>query len=115
MQGDQITPALLTRSELEWLQGNKQISREYERQLRSRLNRKLSVFQKLELPLLASHGFSVTAGSRGVTADCRSAHIKLPNEGEIEQGSLSSMAGCQPWALEVAGSNPADPILFQDV
>ena len=105
----QATPALLTRSELEWLQGNKQVSRDYERQIRSRLNRRLSVFQNLELPLLASHGFSVTTGSHGVTAGCRGAHIKLPNEGEFEQGPLSSLAGCQPRALEVAGSNPAGP------
>ena len=28
-------------------------------------------------------------------------------------GSLSSMVGCQPWALEVAGSNPADPIFVK--
>lgn len=30
----------------------------------------------------------------------------------IKKGSLSSMVGCQPWALEVVGSNPADPILM---
>ena len=104
-----MQPALLTRSELEWLQGNKQVSREYERQIRSRVRRKLSIFQSLEMPLLMDHGFDVTIGSRGMTAGSHGAHIKLPNEGGIEQGPLSSLAGCQPRALEVAGSNPAGP------
>ncbi len=28
------------------------------------------------------------------------------------EGSSSSLAGCQPGALEVVGSNPTDPIIF---
>ena len=28
------------------------------------------------------------------------------------KGSSSSLAGCQPGALEVVGSNPTDPIIF---
>jgi|SRR5690348_15560272 hypothetical protein len=104
-------PALLTRSELEWLQGSKQVSPAYARQMRSRLSRKLHVFQNLELPLLIERGFNVTTGSHGVTARSRGEHIKLPTEGEIEQGPLSSLAGCQPRALEVAGSNPAGPTM----
>ena len=71
MQGDQITLVLLIRSEMEWLTGAKQISSAYERQLRSRLNRKLSVFQNLELPLLMRRRFNVTTGSHSVTAGCR--------------------------------------------
>lgn len=36
--------------------------------------------------------------------------LKLDKNFSLEWGSLSSMVGCQPWALEVVGSNPADPI-----
>jgi hypothetical protein len=28
------------------------------------------------------------------------------------EGSSSSLAGCQPGALEVVGSNPTDPIIL---
>jgi hypothetical protein len=30
------------------------------------------------------------------------------------KGSSSSLAGCQPGALEVVGSNPTDPIFIMD-
>ena len=30
------------------------------------------------------------------------------------EGSSSSLAGCQPGALEVVGSNPTDPIILYD-
>jgi hypothetical protein len=33
---------------------------------------------------------------------------------EFQEGPLSSLAGCQPRALEVAGSNPAGPTTFGD-
>jgi hypothetical protein len=63
-----MQPALLTRSELEWLQGSKQVSAAYARQMRSRLYRKLDTFQNLELPLLIDHGFNVTIDSHSATA-----------------------------------------------
>jgi hypothetical protein len=66
---DSITPALLTRSEIEYLQGQKQVSMEYERQIRSRISRKLRTFQKLESPLLIRRGFNVTTDSHIVTTD----------------------------------------------
>ena len=91
MQGDQITPALLTRSELEWLQGNKQVSRDYERQI-------------------------VTMGSHSVTTGCRGADIKLPTEGEIEQGPSPSQDRVLIFSKEhmppkpvVVGSKPTGP------
>lgn len=37
--------------------------------------------------------------------------LKLDENFRIKEGSLSSMVGCQPWALEVVGSNPAGPTL----
>jgi hypothetical protein len=82
---DLIKPALLTKTELDWLRGNVQVSSEYERQIRSRIKRKVQSFQKGELPLLMEKGFTfqssvivnadMTAGCHemiGVTANCHS-------------------------------------------
>jgi hypothetical protein len=60
-----IQPALLTRTEMEWLLGKKnkgkQLSKSYERKMRSVINKKLKPFAELELPLLLNKGFSVSA------------------------------------------------------
>ena len=65
-----MQPALLTRAEIEWLLGKKDISKTYERKLRHGINKKLRTFSGLELPLLLERGFSVTIGSNAVTANC---------------------------------------------
>jgi hypothetical protein len=44
-------------SELEWLTGKKKVSKVYEYRIRSDIKKKLQIFQRLELPLLAQNGF----------------------------------------------------------
>jgi hypothetical protein len=61
-------PALLTKTEIQWLLGNVQPSRGYERKIRYSINRKITTLTKLELPLLASRGFNVTIHCNSVTA-----------------------------------------------
>jgi hypothetical protein len=60
-------PALLTRTEIEWLLGNVRPSRGYERKIRYSINRKIGTLTKLEMPLLASRGFNVTIHCNSVT------------------------------------------------
>jgi hypothetical protein len=51
--------ALLTRIEIEWLLGNAQVSKVYEYRIKSDIKRKLKTFQRLELPLLQKHGYTL--------------------------------------------------------
>ncbi len=60
----QIQPALLTRSELEWLLGKTgPLSKRVERDLRYRINRKIKIFMQTELPLLKEKGFAAALGN----------------------------------------------------
>ncbi|MFL6319916.1 MAG: hypothetical protein ACJ72Q_05540 [Nitrososphaeraceae archaeon] len=47
-----FNPALLTKTELEWLQDEIKVSKVYEYRLKSDIKKKLQTFQELELPLL---------------------------------------------------------------
>ena len=49
--------SILTTSELEWLICKKQVSKVYEYRIISDIKKKLTIFQQLELPLLAHNGF----------------------------------------------------------
>jgi hypothetical protein len=69
------SPALLTRTELEWLNGNIQLSYAYQRKIKSDIKKKIRTLQELELPLLIEKGFirqntSVTSNCNAVTANC---------------------------------------------
>jgi hypothetical protein len=60
----EIQPALLTRSELEWLLGKtSNLSKKTERDLRHRINKKLRIFMHTELPLLKDRGFTAAVGN----------------------------------------------------
>ena len=45
-------PALLTRTEIEWLLGELKVSKTYEYRMKSDIRKKLRTFSELELPLL---------------------------------------------------------------
>src|SRR5215212_5902017 len=65
---EDIPTALLTRSEIEWLLGKRQLSKHYERKMRAVLNKKLRTWEQLERPLLEAHGFlAATISSSGAT------------------------------------------------
>ena len=63
----EIEPALLTRSEIEWLLGNKQVSKLYERKIRHSIKKKIQTLTELEIPLLLDRGFNITTYSNCVT------------------------------------------------
>jgi hypothetical protein len=54
---NEFKPALLTRTELEWLSDKIQLSKPYQRWLRHNIKKKLANLAQLELPLLISKGF----------------------------------------------------------
>ena len=63
--------SLLTKTELEWLLGNKQLSGGYNRKIKSQIIKKIKNFQSFELPLLLEKGLislsTVTKFGNGVT------------------------------------------------
>jgi len=67
MTPEEITLTLLTGTEIDWLLGKRQLSKAYERKLRHDIKEKLRILSQVELPLLESKGFSVTASSNSVT------------------------------------------------
>jgi hypothetical protein len=51
-----LKPALLTRNEIEWLQGKIRLSQGYQRKIKSDIRKKIKIFNELEVPLLLSSG-----------------------------------------------------------
>jgi hypothetical protein len=49
-------PALLTKTEMEWLLGNVKVSKPYEYRIKSDIKKKIKTFTELELPLLIQKG-----------------------------------------------------------
>jgi hypothetical protein len=71
--------ALLTRSEIEWLLGKRQLSKSYERKMRAVLKKKLRTWEQVERPLLEAHGFlGATISSSGATTGSSSSD-RYPN------------------------------------
>ena len=50
-----MQPALLTRTEVGWLQGKVKVSKPYEYRIKSDIRKKIKTFTELELPLLIQH------------------------------------------------------------
>ena len=63
--------SLLSKTELEWLLGRKQLSGSYNRKIKSQIRKKLANFENFELPLLLEKGLlslsAVTKSSNAVT------------------------------------------------
>ena len=106
---EDIQTALLTRSEIEWLLGRRQMSKNYERNMRAVLNKKVRTWEQLERPLLEAHGFlaatisssGATTGSSGIgpysdctvrsgVAECR----VVSHEREQKQGEKKNIIKC---------------------
>ena len=71
MKRDTIQPALLTRTEVKWLQGKLEISNGYNLKIKSEIKRKLRIYNELEFPLLLKSGLiDATSNCNVVTANC---------------------------------------------
>jgi hypothetical protein len=82
--------ALLTRTEIQWLLGNAQVSKGYEYRIKSDIKRKLKIFQQLELPLLQKHRYtldlSLTANPQNLSANPQTSDALVAKTVQSEGG-----------------------------
>jgi len=57
MNKSEVTPALLTRTEFEWLSNKVKISKAYEYRIKRDIRKKIKSLTELEIPLLIEKGF----------------------------------------------------------
>ena len=98
---EKIEPALLTRTQIDWLRNQVKLSNGYERKIKSDIRKKLRVFNELELPLLAKSGFiTPTANCNNVTTNCNMNYTENVSISEIPSQNMVGREGFEP-------SNPA--------
>jgi hypothetical protein len=104
-------PALLTRTEIEWLLGNAQVSKGYEYRIKSDIKRKLKTFQQLELPLLQKHGYTLDLLSLTANPQNLSANPQAPDT--LVAKNVQSEGGVKNH--EVKGQKALDGIRTHDL
>ena len=101
MNNSDIKPALLTRTEIQWLQGKLEISNGYERKIKSGIKRKIRIYNDLEFPLLLKSGLiDATANCNSVTTNCNTDYPNNSLNNEIQYQNMVGRKGFEP-------SNPA--------
>jgi hypothetical protein len=102
-------PSLLTKTELEWLLGNNQLSGSYNRKIKSQIRKKLENFEKFELSLLIEKGLlslsTVTKFGNGVTKYSKTGNHSLPSTNDnhpltYEKHSLGREFQCDSTLLD---------------
>jgi hypothetical protein len=93
-----FNPALLTKTELEWLNGNIQLSYAYQRKIKSDIKKKIRILQELELPLLIEKGFipqttGVTSNCNAVTANCNNDTTRKKPDSSSYLQNKTALAG----------------------
>jgi hypothetical protein len=79
MNQDKFLPAMLTKTEINWLKGNLNLSAGYQRKIKSDVKRKLRVFYENELPLLLKSGLiDATVNCNDVTSNCNMIFLLNP-------------------------------------
>ena len=82
------SPALLTKTEFEWLNGNIHVSNAYQRKIKSDIKKKIRILQELELPLLVKKGF--IPQNTGVTSNCNTVTPNCNNDTAEKKPNSSS-------------------------
>ena len=96
-----IHPALLTRTEMQWLQGKLELSDGYKRKIKSDIRKKIRIYQELEFPLLVKSGLiGATNSCNNVTANCNINYDRSSSNPEIQYQNMVGRKGFEP-------SNPA--------
>jgi hypothetical protein len=94
-------PALLTRTQIDWLQDRIHLSKGYQRKIKSDIRRKLRIFNEVELPLLVKSGFiTATTNCINVTTNCNMNHSMNTSNPGICAQNIVGRKGFEP-------SNPA--------
>ena len=92
-----IQPALLTRTEIEWLQGTAMVSKSYQYRIKSDIKKKMKTFTELELPLLIYKGIISNTNLSKYTQNLRTnPQIKYHNNLQLPpdfQFSSQNMVG----------------------
>jgi hypothetical protein len=104
-------PALLTRTEIEWLQDKVNLSYGYQRKIKSDIKKKIRIFQELELPLLVKSGF---INSNAATSNCNAATANCNiDKSQIPILDLNSVNHAQPTNFMVGrkGFEPSTPAM----
>jgi hypothetical protein len=83
-------PALLTKTELEWLNGSVQLSYAYQRKIKSDIKKKVRILEELELPLLIEKGF--IGQPTGVTSNCNNVRANCNNDIRTKTPNSSSFS-----------------------
>lgn len=92
---DEVQRALLTRTEIEWLRNNIQLSNGYRRKIRSDIRRKLRIFTEFELPLLTESGLiPATTNCNIVTLNC---NTNYPLNSSNTDNCSQNMVGWKGW------------------
>ena len=88
--------SLLSKTEVEWLLGEKQISGSYNRKIKSQIIKKIKNFESFELPLLLENGLislsGVTKFGNGVTNISNAQIESLPLDNDIHLSDLKNRA-----------------------
>jgi hypothetical protein len=102
MKNKDIQPALLTRTEIQWLQGKLELSNGYRRKIKSEIRKKLRIYNELEIPLLVKSGF-ITA-----TSNCNAV---TTNRNMINPPNSSNSENCAQNMVGRKGFEPSNPAM----
>ena len=107
----------LSRAEWNYLTANSEISEDYSRVIKSRLQKKLSVFVNQELPILIEKRYLDVTKFRNVTEKCNTL-VAQPGRAlrkcEIENKEKRSLGGdLDPGPLPLGGKVMVGPLPYQ--
>jgi hypothetical protein len=102
------SPALLTKTELDWLQHKIKVSKVYEYRLKSDIKKKLQTFQQLELPLLMRNGFISSANDLSIYTQSLSA-----NPQRVESSSRARIQLLKPKGASLGWDLDPGPLPYQ--
>ena len=107
MNNSDTKPALLTKTELEWLLGRVKVSKTYQYRIKSDLKKKLKTFTELEIPLLIKKGIidssrlRITTQNLMISPQTNShSNSQQPTNNQFQYRNMVGREGFEP-------SNPA--------
>ena len=90
MKEEKIRPAILTRTELQWLLGNIKISKIHEYRIKSDIRKKLKTFAEIEIPILIQKGFMDTNNLSIFPQNLITNHQSINSESSIKCSNIKN-------------------------
>jgi hypothetical protein len=100
-----LKTSILTTAEFEWLTNKKKISKGYERKIKCHIQKKIKIFQEMDLPLLIERGFLT---NQSVTAFSNSSVTVYGNNGNLPTNTEHKIVlrpGFEPGIVALRGRN----------